>query len=107
MDRGRDVLDGAGRLDNQRDCNPGPRQDEDLHTTAQEQVVIQERAAALQLLASDAQALLIRRDTVRIVERGRDVVDVGGRLDIQCDWNLGPRLHVDLHATAQERVVNR
>jgi hypothetical protein len=68
-----DVVDGVAGLDLKRDGLACQRLDEDLHATTQAQhkmqgrllldVVIRQRAAVLQLLARENQALLVRRNT--------------------------------------------
>jgi hypothetical protein len=75
LDLGLHVVNGVGRLHLQRDGLAGESLDEDLHATAQAQhqvqrrlllnVVVGQRAAVLQLLAGEDEALLVRRDACK------------------------------------------
>ena len=60
-------------------------------------VVVAQGAAILQLLASEDQSLLIRRDAFLILDFGLDVVDGVGRLHIECDSFAREGLNEDLH----------
>jgi len=76
----------------ERDRLARERLDEDLHAAAQAQhqvqrrllldVVVGERAAVLELLAGEDQALLVRRDALLVLDLGLDVLDGVGRLDL-------------------------
>ena len=66
-------------------------------------VVVTQRAAVLELLASEDEALLIGGDTLLILDLGLDVVDGVRRLYIEGDRLAGQGLHEDLHATAQSQ----
>jgi hypothetical protein len=46
-------------------------------------VVVRERAAILQLLAGEDQALLVRRDALLVLDLGLDVLDRVRRLDLE------------------------
>ena len=69
--------------------------DEDLHATAQAQhqvqggllldVVVSQGAAVLQLLAGKDQALLVRGDSLLVLDLGLDILDGVGRLHLQSD----------------------
>merc|ERR1719323_1021511 len=119
LDLGFDVVDGVGGLDIQRDGLAGEGLDEDLHTAAEAQdqvkgrllldVVVGQRAAILKLLASEDQALLVRRDALLVLDLGLDVVDGVGGLDVEGDGLAGEGLHKDLHAAAeaQDQVKGR
>ncbi len=71
------------------------RLDKNLHATAQAQhqvqggllldVIVRQRAAVLQLLASKDQALLVRRNTLLVLDLGLDIVNGVRRLHLQCD----------------------
>ena len=52
-------------------------------------VVVRERAAVLKLLASEDQALLVRRDALLVLDLGLDVLDRVGRLDLEGDRLAG------------------
>jgi hypothetical protein len=72
------VVDGVAGLDLERDGLARQRLDEDLHAAAQAQhqvqrgllldVVVGQRAAVLQLLAREDQALLVRRDALLVLD---------------------------------------
>jgi len=101
------VVDGVRGLDLKGDGLAGEGLDEDLHTTAKTEdemeggllldVVIRESAAVLELLASEDEALLIRRDALLILDLGLDVVNGVGRLDLKGDGLAGKGLNEDLH----------
>ena len=87
------VVNGVGRLDLERDGLAGQRLHEDLHATAETKdqvksrlfldVVIRESAAILELLASEDQALLVRRDAFLVLNLRLDVIDSVGGLDFE------------------------
>jgi len=52
-------------------------------------IVIGEGATVLELLASEDQALLIRRDTLLVLNLALDVVDGVGGLDLKSDGLAG------------------
>merc|ERR1712185_21742 len=71
-------------------------------------VVVRERAAVLELLAREDQALLIGRDALLVLDLRLHVVDRVRRLDLQRDRLARERLDEDLHATAEaEHQVER
>ena len=71
------------------------RLDKDLHAAAQAQhqvqrrllldVVVRERAAVLELLAREDQALLVRGDALLVLDLGLDVLDRVRGLDLERD----------------------
>merc|ERR1712203_1269238 len=61
-------------------------------------VVVRQRAAVLQLLPSEDQALLVWRDAFLVLDLRLHVVDGVARLHIQCDGLSRQRLDEDLHA---------
>ena len=61
-------------------------------------VVIRERAAILELLAREDQALLVGRDAFLVLDLGLDVVDRVRRLDLEGDRLAGESLNKDLAA---------
>ena len=83
--------------------------DKDLHTTTEAEhqvkggflldVVVGERTAVFQLLSSENQALLIRRDPLFILDLGFHVVDRIRGFDIESDGLSGQSLHKDLLRT--------
>ena len=60
-------------------------------------VVVGQRAAVLQLLASEDEALLVRRNPLLVLNLRLHIVDGIGRLHIEGDGLAGERLHEDLH----------
>ena len=106
-----DVVNGVTGLDVQGDGLARQGLHEDLHATSQPQhqvqgnflldVVIRKRAAVLKLLACEDQALLVRRDTLLILDLRLDVVNGVTGLDVQGDGLARQGLHEDLHATSQ------
>ena len=87
------------------------RLDENLHATTETKnqvkgrlllnVVVGQRSAILQLLPSENEALLVRRDSLLILDLGLDIVDGVARLDLECDGLPSERLHKDLHTTTE------
>ena len=61
-------------------------------------VVVRQRAAVLQLLAGEDEALLVRGDALLVLDLGLDVVDGVARLDVKRDGLARQRLDEDLHA---------
>merc|ERR1719198_1607430 len=64
-------------------------------------VVIRERAAVLELLAREDEALLIRRNALLVLDLLLHVVDRVRRLDVEGDRLARQSLDEDLHAAAQ------
>jgi len=64
-------------------------------------VVVCKSAAVLELLAREDQTLLVRRDTLLVLDLGLHVLDRVRALDLQSDGLAGESLHEDLHATTQ------
>ena len=64
-------------------------------------VVVGKGAAVLQLLASENQTLLIRRDTLLVLDLGLDVVESIVGLNLEGVSRAGQSLHRDLHPTTQ------
>merc|ERR1712004_425224 len=85
LDLGLDVFDGVGGLHLQCNGLPSEGLDEDLHSSSEPKhemegallldVVIAESTAVLELLASEDQPLLVRRNTLLILDLGLDVLD--------------------------------
>jgi len=84
-----------------------------LHTTTKAEnevesgfllnIVIREGAAVLKLLASENEALLVRRNTLLVLNLGLDVVDGVGRLNLERDGLAGQSLDKDLHTTTKAK----
>ena len=108
---GLDIVDGVRRLNFQ--CDGLSRQclDENLHTTTKTEdkvkgrllldVVIRKGAAILKLLSGEDQALLVRRNTLLVLDLRLDIVDGVGRLYLESDGLAGESLDEDLHTTAK------
>ena len=64
-------------------------------------VVVRERAAVLELLAREDEALLVGRDALLVLDLLLHVVDRVARLDVERDGLAGEGLDEDLHAAAQ------
>ena len=60
-------------------------------------VVVLQCAAVLQLLPSEDQALLVRRDALLVLDLGLHGVDGVSALDLEGDGLAGECLHEDLH----------
>jgi hypothetical protein len=69
-------------------------------------VVIRQGPSVLQLLTGKDETLLIRRDTLLVLNLCLNIVDGVGRLDLERDCLAGQRLHKDLHTTAQTEHCN-
>jgi hypothetical protein len=101
------VVDGIRRLDLESDGLARESLDEDLHTATKTKdkmqgallldVVVGEGAAVFELLTSEDQSLLVRRDALLILNLALDVVDGIRRLDLQGDGLAGEGLDEDLH----------
>merc|ERR1712230_151881 len=111
LDLGLDVVDRVGRLDLEGDRLAREGLDEDLHAAAEAEdeverrllldVVVRKRAAVLELLAREDEALLIRRDALLVLDLLLHVVDRVRRLDVKRDGLAREGLDEDLHAAAQ------
>merc|ERR1739844_180837 len=60
-------------------------------------VVVRKGAAVLELLASEDEALLVRRNTFLVLDLCLDIIDGVGGLDIERDGLPRQGLHKDLH----------
>jgi len=111
LDLSLDVVDGVGWLDLKSDGLSSEGLHEDLHTTAETEdemesgllldVVVGEGAAVLELLSSEDEALLIRGNTLLVLDLSLHVVDGVRRLDLEGDRLAGEGLDEDLHTTAE------
>merc|ERR1712086_652097 len=66
-------------------------------------VVIRKRAPVLELLTGEDEALLVRRDSLLVLDLRLHVVDAVRRLDVQRDRLPSKRLHKDLHTAAKPK----
>ena len=115
LDLGLDVVDGVRRLDFESDGLACERLDKDLHTTAESQykvkrrlflnVVVGERSAVFELLTSEDETLLIRRNAFLVLDLGLDVVDGVRGLDFESNGLARERLNKNLHLFRQGRVA--
>jgi hypothetical protein len=64
-------------------------------------VVVRERAAVLELLASEDQALLVWGDALLVLDLGLDVLDRVGWLNLESDGLARERLDEDLRASCR------
>jgi hypothetical protein len=69
-------------------------------------VIVGESAAILELLASENQALLVRRDALLILNLRLDIVNSVARLDLQGDGLARESLDEDLHGEDDVRSVS-
>jgi len=105
------VVDGVRRLDLQRDGLPREGFDKNLHTTTETKdqvesrllldVVIGESASIFELLSGENQALLIRGDSLLVLDLRLDVVNGIRRLYFKSDGLAGQGLDENLHTTTQ------
>ena len=116
LDLGLDVIDSVRGLDLESDGLARESLDEDLHSSTKTKdemesallldVVIGKGSSVLKLLSGEDQALLIRGDTLLILDLGLDVVNGIRRLDLEGDSLSSQRLDEDLHtATKTEHEV--
>merc|ERR1719186_1990058 len=108
-----DILNGIRRLHLQSDRLAGQSLHEDLHTTSQPEdqvegtlllnVVVGERSAVFQLLASENQPLLVRWDSLLVLDLGLNVLYRVGWLHLEGDGLASQGLHEDLHASPQPK----
>ena len=116
LDLGLDVIDSVRGLDLKGDGLACESLDEDLHSSTKTKdkmesalllnVVIGKGSSVLKLLSGEDQALLIRGDTLLILDLGLDVVNGIRRLDLEGDSLSSQRLDEDLHtATKTEHEV--
>jgi len=114
LDLGLDVLNGVRGLNIQGDGLAGQSLDEDLHTTAESEhevksgllldVVVRKSAAVLKLLASKDEALLIRGDTLLVLDLGLHVLNSVAGLHIESNGLACKGLDEDLHRL--KKLVN-
>ena len=101
------VVNGVGRLDIKGDCLASQRLNEDLHSTTEAEdqvkggflldVVVGQCSAVLELLSSEDESLLIRGDSLLVLDLLLHVVNGVGRLDIKGDCLASQCLYEDLH----------
>ena len=111
LDLGLHVVNGVRRLNLQRDRLPREGLDEDLHATTETKdqmeggflldVVVRESSSIFELLSGENQTLLIRGNSLLVLNLRLDVVDRIRRLDLESDGLAGQGLDENLHTTTQ------
>jgi len=105
------IVDGVRCLNIQCDGFTSQSFDKDLHATTEAEhqvqcrfllnIVIRKCTAILQLFPCENQALLIRRDTLFVLDLCLDIVNGVRCFDIQSNCFAGQSFDKDLHATAE------
>jgi len=111
LDFSLDVLDGVGGFNLKSDGLAGQSLDENLHSTTETQdemqsgfllnVVIREGSAIFQLLSSEDQPLLVRWNSLLVLDLGLDVFNRVRGLDLESDGLASQGLDEDLHSTTK------
>ena len=119
LDLGLDVLDGVRGLNVQSDGLAGEGLHEDLHATTESEdqvegrllldVVVRKSATILELLASEDESLLVRRNTFLVLNLSLDVLNSVRGLNVEGDGLTGEGLDEDLHTTteSEDQVESR
>ena len=107
LNLGLDVINSVGGLNFEGNGFTSEGLDKDLHTTTETKdkmesrlflnVVVRQGSTVFKLLTSENQTLLVRRDTLLILNLGLDVINSVGRLNFECDGLTGESLNKDLH----------
>ena len=110
-----DILDGVRSLDVQGNSLASQSLDEDLHATAESEhemesglllnVIVRKGSAIFELLASEDQSLLIRGDTLLILDLGLDVLNGVRGLNVQSDGFACKGLNEDLHVWVSDEII--
>jgi len=113
LDFGLHVVDGIGGFNLEGNGFAGKGLDENLHTPAKAKdevecrffldVVIGKRAAVLELLSGENQALLVRGNAFLVLDLGLDVVDGVRRFHLKGDRLASQGLDEDLHPTPKTK----
>merc|ERR1719225_2498314 len=113
LDLGLDILNGVRGLHLKGDGLASESLDKDLHTTSQSEhkmksallldVVVREGPAILKLLASKDEPLLIRGDSLLVLDLSLDILNGVRGLHLKSDGFAGEGLHEDLHTTSQSK----
>ena len=117
LNLGLDVVDRVAGLDVKGDRLSGEGFHEDLHAATETQdqvegrllldVVIRESASILELLSGKDEALLIRRDSLLVLDLGLHVVDRVAGLHVEGDRLSGEGFHKDLQSKRKCGVSDR
>jgi len=113
LDLGLDVLNGVRWFNLKSNSLASEGLDENLHTTSQPQdqmkgrlfldVIVRKSSSILQLLTSKDQPLLIRWDSLLVLDLGLDVLNGVTGLNLQGDGLASQGLHEDLHSTSKSQ----
>ena len=119
LDLGLDVIDGVAGLHVESDRLSREGLDEDLHSTTESKnqvkgglllnVVIRKGSTVLKLLSSEDKSLLVRWDSLLVLNLGLHVVNRIRGLDIKSDGFAGESLDKDLHTStkSEDEVESR
>jgi len=66
-------------------------------------IIIRQGASVFELLASEDEALLVRRNTLLVLDLRLNIIDRVGRFNLKSNRLAGQRLHEDLHPTAKTK----
>ena len=116
LDLGLDVLNSVRRLNIEGDGLAGEGLGEDLHTSTESEhevesglllnVVVRESSAVLELLASEDESLLIRGDTLLVLDLSLDVLNGVRGLNVQSNGLACKGLDEDLHVLKSfEKII--
>jgi len=113
LDFGLDVLNRVRRLDIKGDGFSSEGLHKDLHTTSQTKdqmksgllldVVVGESSAIFKLFTGEDESLLVRGDSLFVLDLSFDVLDRIRRLNIKSDSLSSEGLDEDLHSTSQAK----
>merc|ERR1712093_267526 len=105
------IVNCVRRLNLQRNSLSSQGLDEDLHTTTETEdqvksrfllnIVVRQRTAILELLAGENETLLVRWDTLLVLNLGLNVIDGVGRFNFKSNCLSSEGLHKDLHTTTK------
>src|ERR1700733_7901265 len=64
-------------------------------------IIIRQGASVFELLASEDEALLVRRNTLLVLDLRLNIIDRVGRFNLESNRLAGQRFHEDFHATTK------
>lgn len=114
-----DIINGVGGLDLEGDRLSSKRLNEDLHASSETKnkmerrllldIVVGQGTTVLQLLAREDKALLVRGNTLLVLDLCLDIINRVRRLDLKSDCLSREGLDKDLHTAtqAQHQVKGR
>jgi hypothetical protein len=116
LDLSLDIFNGVRSLNIKGDGLASESLDEDLHTSTESEdqvksglllnVIVRKGSAIFELLASEDQSLLIRGDTLLILDLGLDVLNGVRGLNVQSDGFACKGLNEDLHVSLKFKIIN-